>query len=307
MRIEIENIIHFYIGQEIILHESGFSEPKDERTFTLSAVEGNKFRVKETGLWYEMGKHYDKNQRDKLVLRPMSSITEHEKAALKGINSRIPITPETLVQRNANETLYLTERGFDVFDLIETGQAVVKETIGKRTAIDFKDHKLLITEQEGLSVYYLKKPDTLMDSIKYINTNGILAVTGDYSNWIFCREFHPTAEGYCSDGYWKEKMKISSCQEPAKYDSERTEQEIRELLADEDREWEDEDREYLEDLLTRVDDEIDYLYHAYRENPGNWDYENIPFVKSVDYHFLAVLDGFEEICRRMKNDTANKK
>lgn len=171
---------------------------------------------------------------------------------------------------------------------------------GKRTGIEFGEHDLIVTNQEGLLVHYLKKPNTNIDSIKFINTNGILAVTGDYSNWIFCREFHPTADGGVSEGYWKGKLKISSCQEPAKFDSVRTEEAIKEMLADSDRDWNEKDKTYLNELLTKLDDELEYTYYAYREYPSNWDAECVPFVKSVDYHLLAIFDGFDEICRRMK-------
>jgi len=173
------------------------------------------------------------------------------------------------------------------------------ETV-KRTEIDFSEHELIITEQEGLLIHHLKKPNTVIDNIKYINTNGILAVTGDYSNWIFCREFHPTPDGYCSDGYWKEKLKINSCQEPSEYDSEETQKEIEEMLNDPDRNWSEEDKEYLEELLRNVDDELNYTHKAYREQPEDWDYESIPFVKTIKPQFLFILDGFEEICRRLK-------
>lgn len=139
-----------------------------------------------------------------------------------------------------------------------------------------------------------------MDSIKYINTNGILAVTGDYSNWIFCREFHPTADGHASDHYWEEKLRISSCQKPSRYSAEETEKEIRRMLDDPEGGWLGEDREFLQDLLSKVDDELEYTYFAYRESPRGWDSESIPFAEKTDYHFLAVLDGFDEICRRLK-------
>jgi hypothetical protein len=173
---------------------------------------------------------------------------------------------------------------------------------GKRTSIEFEKHELIITDQEGLLVHHLKKPDSGIDNIKYINTNGIMAVTGDYSNWIFCREFHPTADGYVDDRYWKEKLKINSCQQPAKYDGDRTHEEIKELLKNDEYDWNEEDKDFLNDLLTSTDDEIEYTYQAYRNNPYSFDLETIPFVKTVDYHFLAILDGFDEICRRLKEE-----
>lgn len=177
----------------------------------------------------------------------------------------------------------------------------INKSIGKRSGIDFSNHNLKILKSDDLLIHYLKKPDTICDSIKYINTQGIMAITGDYSNWIFCREFHPSENGMSSEQYWIEKLKISSCQEPAKYDSERTHSYIKEILADPDRDLDDNAKEYLENLLTLTDDELEYTYKAYREMPGKWDYEDIPYIKSINFHFLAILDGFDEICRRIRD------
>lgn len=174
--------------------------------------------------------------------------------------------------------------------------------LGKRTGIDFSNHELKVHESDMLTIHYLKVPDTIMDSVKFVNTQGICAVTGDYSNWIFCRPFIPSAKGGASDGYWKEKLKISSCQEPSKYDSEKTLARIKEMLEDEDLNLNEEDIEYLNDLSTRVDDELEYTYYAYKQMPSNWDYETIPFCKSVNVHFSVILDAFDEICRRLKDN-----
>lgn len=172
---------------------------------------------------------------------------------------------------------------------------------GKRTEIDFSNHDLIVTKSDGLLIHWLKQPDSSIDNIKYINILGNnLVVTGDYSNWIFCREFHPTAEGYVSDMYWKEKLKNSSCQEPADYDSERTIEAIKEILNNPERDLSEGEIDWLNDLLRLADDEINYLCRAFRNNNINWDAEQIPYVKTVKFHFLAILDGFDEICRRLK-------
>lgn len=173
------------------------------------------------------------------------------------------------------------------------------------TEIDFSKHELFELKSDLITIHYLKKPDTICDSVKFINTEGILAVTGDYSNWIFCREFIPDAKNSTSFGYWKEKLKISSCQQVAKYDSTATEEEIKRLIAESD---DREEQEELEELLKHVDDELDYTYFAFRESKlsSRWDFESIPFVKTVDYHFYAILDAFDEICRRLKNNETVK-
>lgn len=173
---------------------------------------------------------------------------------------------------------------------------------GKRTGIEFEEHELIITEEDGLLVHYLKKPDTIYDNIKFINTNGILAVTGDYSNWIFCREFHPGADGGVSDYYWIEKLRIASCQEPEKFDSDETQKEIEKMLLEEE-DLTPEEKEYLEECLSRVDDQFDYEHYAHRENCGRFqDHEYVPHCKKIKNQLLVVFDGFDEICRRMKEE-----
>lgn len=173
---------------------------------------------------------------------------------------------------------------------------------GKRTGLDFEKHELRITEQDDLLVHYLRKPNTVCDSIKFINTNGIMAVTGDYGNWIFCREFRPGPRAGVSDGYWKEKLHISSCQEPEKYDPDKTKDEILRRMTEED--CPSEYMDYYKKILHYVEDgKIDYMYHAFNDTPSGMDYEYIPYVKTVDHWLLCVFDGFDEICRRLTETT----
>ncbi len=174
---------------------------------------------------------------------------------------------------------------------------------GKRTGLEFEDHELKVILNDEVSIYHLKKKDTSIDNIKYINVHGILAVKGDYGNWIFCREFHPTHDGYVSSQYWVEKLKIASTQEPYEFDSEATEKEIRKLLAEEENLTEEE-KEYLDGCLRNLGDgEFDYTHYAHRENVGRFDdHEHVPHEKRLKYWLQAVFDGFDEICRRMKVD-----
>lgn len=179
---------------------------------------------------------------------------------------------------------------------------------GKRTGIDFSEHEILVTEQEGLLVHYLCKPNTVMDSIKYINTNGILAVTGDYGNWIFCREFHPSAKGGVSDSYWAEKLQIASVQKARAWDGDATKARLYEELAQYKLECEEEQQEpkeevieYYEGCINECDShEVDYTHYAYGNIPDNWDSESVVFEKEYHCQLKYVFDGFDEICRRMK-------
>ncbi len=62
--------------------------------------------------------------------------------------------------------------------------------------------------------------------------------------------------------------------------------------------------DYLNELLSLADEgEFDYTRYAYRENVGRFeDGEYIPHCKKYKYWLLAVFDGFDEICRRMKEE-----
>ena len=177
----------------------------------------------------------------------------------------------------------------------------------KRTDVDWSQHELIIKENDDFASYQLKKPGTYCQSIKFINTNGVLVVTGDYSNWLFCREFHPSKGGNVSDGYWCEKLEISSSQKSKEYDSEAT----RKILTDGlDFELEEygysgdelsEMKKYYQELLSYVDcDEWEYTCHAYMEYPGFVDFESVPYSTKTNYILLIVFDAFEEICRRME-------
>jgi len=99
----------------------------------------------------------------------------------------------------------------------------------RRTNIDFSKHVLTIDETTNAVIYGFKKPETYHGAIKFINTSGILAITGDYGNWIICREFHPSADGHVSDGYWCEKIRLSSSQKVSDHDPKATEDLINEI------------------------------------------------------------------------------
>jgi hypothetical protein len=173
---------------------------------------------------------------------------------------------------------------------------------GKRTGLEFEQHELIVTQGDDLLVHYLKKPNTRQDSVKFINTNGILAVTGDYGNWMFCREFHPTSDGYVSDGYWCEKLQILSTQDPYEFDEVETLNRINKELEDENGDLTDEENKYLNGCKDALGDgKFDYEYYAHRENVGRYcDHECVPYAKDVTYWLKVVFDAFDEICRRMK-------
>ncbi len=179
-----------------------------------------------------------------------------------------------------------------------------------RTGVDFSKHIILEThfklEDHNLDVWDLKLPDSnYTHRVRFINSCGTLTVNGDFGNWVFCREFHPSAKESVSDGYWAEKLRISSVQESSKYDSGETEKEIKNWIKKGLKEYgyEGEElrtkKEQFKELLDHVEDEIEYNYFAYRES-GIEDYELVPYCKTAHIWLQIVFDAFDELCRRMK-------
>lgn len=173
--------------------------------------------------------------------------------------------------------------------------------MGKRTNIDFSNHTITITKAPGLLIHNFGVPGSSLNRIRYINTTGIMAVTGDFGNWIFCREFHPSEEGGVSDQYWCEKLKIASTQKYEDYDPDLTEAEIKRHLAEED--LSDKERVYLAECLQYTEDEHTYIDFAYHHAVGGYeDGEYIPFKKRINSWLLYIFDGFDEICARLKTE-----
>ena len=169
-----------------------------------------------------------------------------------------------------------------------------------RTNTDFSKHILTVTKREDLLVHVLAKPGTTMDSVTFINTNSIMAVTGDYGNWIFCREFHPSVSGRVEEHYWIEKLQIASSQDPYDFDGKIVQQEIEELLKDPDRSLSEKEKEWLNDLSDTANcSEFEYIAMAI-DHPPSFPTEMIPKGKVTKYWLLVVFDAFEEICRRLK-------
>jgi hypothetical protein len=180
---------------------------------------------------------------------------------------------------------------------------------------DFSEHKFYIHKTDDISVYHLKKDNTYWESIKYINTNGILAVTGDYGNWIFCREFHPGANEGASGHYWVEKLHISSNQCGMEFDSEATKNIIKQRISDlEDGENDDYSDEIKAELIEYYNDECldyvdcsdhEYTSHAYMNHPYRMDTEDVPYCQDIKPWLKIILEGFNEMCRRIENNDVN--
>lgn len=177
---------------------------------------------------------------------------------------------------------------------------------GKRSGIDFSNHMLYTWTEPCTKTYDLKLPNTITNRITYICTNGITAVTGDYGNWIFCCEFHPSKDGKACEGYWAEKLQIGSTQDPMKFSETEAHGQIDALLADPNNEFSEEEKEWLEELReSSKDGEYAYIATA-MEHPSSFPAEIIPTGKVYDIWFLTILDGFDEMCRHMGEPPVEK-
>ena len=189
-----------------------------------------------------------------------------------------------------------------------------KKSIGIRTGIDFSKHELNVYENKTddktrILVHHLELPNSVMNNIRFVNTNGIMFVTGDFGNWMFCREFHPSAEGHVSDGYWHEKLGVLSSQEGREFDSEGTKEEIERGLSSGLVEYGYEGdrleqmKEYYDGLLNYVEcSEWEYEAYAYNNFPSFEDTECVPNVKKTKNWLAIIFDGFDEICSRLKEE-----
>ena len=176
-----------------------------------------------------------------------------------------------------------------------------------RTKIDFSKHELKITQFDWVLIHEFKKPDTTNHMLVFINTCGVMTVTGDFGNWVFCREFHPSASGGCvNEGYWDEKLEISSVQKSDIYDVEGTIKEIvrfKENFKDNyGRKMNEDELHWFQNLLNIADDTYGYAYVAYRETPEAIDYECIPCKQKRHFWLDVVYDGFDAICEVLRKE-----
>lgn len=182
-----------------------------------------------------------------------------------------------------------------------------------RTGVDFSEHILNTVKTDQAIIYDLKILNSNYKRVTFINSIGIMAVTGDYGNWIFCREFHPTPEEGVSDSYWIEKLQINSTQEAYDFDSEKTKKVLEEGIIKDLEEFgydevtlEEMKAYYLGGLDFVNYSEFEYASFIYNNMPSFLDAEYVPFEKSIKPWLLVIFDAFDEICIRMKEEKEKK-
>jgi hypothetical protein len=183
-----------------------------------------------------------------------------------------------------------------------------------RTNVDFSQHKLITEFSNNFKMWKLKKPNTVVASISFVNTQGVCLVTGDFGNFVFCREYHPNVGGYVSDHYWCEKYRIATEHQTHEWDYEATRQALQSGIDGELEEY-----GYIENQLTEMQSyyrtllqctdlsEQEYLNYAYQKYIPNFiTSEDVPFCEKIKYRFLIVFDAFEEICNRLTEINNNE-
>lgn len=152
-----------------------------------------------------------------------------------------------------------------------------------RTDTDFSKHILTIIETDHSTTYTLKEPGTVFYSTSFINTCGIMAVTGDFGNWIFCRPFEPKSDLNVGDGYMAEKLKINSNQDPYRFSPEATKNHIKEQYLNENK---------------RIYDTLMAFMKANHEMFINEDYDELfdYFTDKKDLEsYFNVIDGLKDL------------
>ena len=162
-----------------------------------------------------------------------------------------------------------------------------------------------IIKNDNVVIYDLRRDDTNIHSVIFINSCGIMSVTGDLGNWIFNREFHPDGKILSAD-YMDEKLQIASVQKSKIYDSDETLKLLETFRNDfpdlYGRDLFKEELYWLEELENSVDDEFYYKNVAFYKRPISIDYETIPFGKRRHYWLEGIYDAFDYINKIIKND-----
>jgi hypothetical protein len=176
----------------------------------------------------------------------------------------------------------------------------------RRTKVNFSGYILSITRTDLIDIYDLNRDGAMIGRVKFSVMKDVTVVTGDFGNWMFSRPFVPEKDGYVSDGYWIEKLEMSSTQKGKDYSSKETEKELRRGIRSGLKEYGYEGeklkqaKQFYKNALCYVDSKKEYEDYAYSdEKPKFMDYEDIPFVETTKYWLNVVFDAFEEICRRM--------
>lgn len=181
----------------------------------------------------------------------------------------------------------------------------------KKIKINWKKHLLTYHSSPTGRVHILKQPNTSDHSVIFINSMGVMSVTGDFGNWIFCREFHPSPGAKVSEAYWVEKLKIASTQQPMEFDPDETRKQLRKEIREIGTNGYDPDTKriikgYYENCLAIIDDG-NYFFEATQEVPDGFDSEYVVYCEKPKIWLLCIFQAFNEICRRLEIEEKKQK
>lgn len=190
----------------------------------------------------------------------------------------------------------------------------------KLTDVDFSKHEVIIKKDELTTVHTLSLKDSCLYRVNFINVMDKLLVTGDLGNYVFCRSFIPSKEGYVSPYYWLEKLRILSEQDGEDWDSKGTREKLKEDMQeyidytydgyydfDLEENEEDETIEYYKRCIELTEEpECYYDAYAYGEYPCCWDGEDVVKVMKIKSRLQIIFDAFNEICNRLENESHDK-
>lgn len=184
--------------------------------------------------------------------------------------------------------------------------------MSNRTNTDFSKHQLDIKKKEGISIYRLHLNFSHSKSVVFINANGVMAVTGDYYNWIFCREFNPEKEVQVDDRYWAEKLEINSGQKAYEFSPTQTVDMLNEYINDADEYWNEEKanevREYYQGCIDNVgQDGNEYQYYALTNLPSFLEPGQIAYETELKYGLRFIYDAYEEVIAKVKSEKPTQK
>lgn len=186
----------------------------------------------------------------------------------------------------------------------------------RRTEFDFSKHKhrveIFKCGEKKIRVDHFQKEDSRMGYVKFVNTNDTLTVSGDFGNYVFCRPFVPSKDGFVSEMYWLEKLKMYSNQMFDELDFTSIIEDIKEKINGgleeygyKDKELEEATEWYNELLdVAESEDNLDYTHKTYRDyhKPNFIDYDDIPYYKLLPEQLKIVFDVFDIICSRLKEE-----
>lgn len=134
---KIEDYIHLYIGCDVMVTHNADITPKKAKLIGAYIDEWKNGQYHPT-VQVDFGRPtqrlYYLLSQVKLLLRPLSSMTEEEERHMISTQDDVKLDgyPEILLKADSGETFrWMLSKGFDLFDLIESGLALDSTKIEK--------------------------------------------------------------------------------------------------------------------------------------------------------------------------------